>query len=352
MLLRSTWTFKIKTNPSTGEITKYKARFCVDGRRQIHNINYFETYSPVVRWSSIRTCLTLSSLHNWATRAIDFDQAYTQADVDADIYIHLPAGFQIPGPTSYVIKLIKNLYGLKQGGYNFYEKLKYELLRRDFIMSEVDPCIFYKKGIIVLTYVDDCLIFAQDSSLVTDFYNSLQKDFNCTDEGEADGYLGVEIKKNNSTITLKQPQLVKRACLQLGLQDANPKSTPIVKPLLHAFINGKERDPSAFHHRSAIGILSYLAGCTRPDMSMPVNQAAKYSNDPKAAHDTAVKRIGKRLLGTLGKGLEFKTDATKGLEVCVDADFAGACDSDASDDPTSVCSRTGFVIKHQNCPIL
>ena len=162
-------------------------------------------------------------MHNWATRAIDFDQAYTQADVDADIYTHLSAGFQIPGPIAHVIKLIKNLQGLKQGGYNFYEKLKYELLRRDFIMSEVDPCIFYKKGIIVLTYVDDCLTFAQDSSLVTDFYNSLQKDFNCTDEGEADGYLGVEIKKNNSTITLKQPQLVKRACLQLGLQDANPK---------------------------------------------------------------------------------------------------------------------------------
>ena len=50
-----------------------------------------------------------------------------------------PAGFQILGPIAHVIKLIKNLHGLKQGGYDFYEKLKYELLRRDFIMSEVDP---------------------------------------------------------------------------------------------------------------------------------------------------------------------------------------------------------------------
>ena len=54
---------------------------------------------------------------------------------------------------------------------------------------------------------------------------------------------------------------------------------------------------------------------------MPANQAAKFSNDPKATHDTAVKRIGKCLLGTQDKGLELKPDVTKGLEAFVDADF-------------------------------
>ena len=58
---------------------------------------------------------------------------------------------------------------------------------------------------------------------------------------------------------------------------------------------------------------------------MPLNQAAKFSNDPKAAHDTTVKRISKCLSVTLEKGLEFKPDATKDLELFADADFAGAC---------------------------
>ena len=74
-----------------------------------------------------------------------FDQAYIHAEVDADICIHLPAGFHMPGPIAYAIKLIKKLHGLRQDGYNFYEKLKYELLKRDFSMSAVDPCVFYKK---------------------------------------------------------------------------------------------------------------------------------------------------------------------------------------------------------------
>jgi len=65
---------------------KYKAIFCIDGRQQVKDVNFFETYAPVVKWDSIRTCLTLSSIYNWKTRAIDFDQAYMQADVDAEIY--------------------------------------------------------------------------------------------------------------------------------------------------------------------------------------------------------------------------------------------------------------------------
>ena len=82
-----------------------------------------------------------------------------------------------------------------------------------------------------------------------------------------------------------------------------------------------------------------------------MNQANVFSDDPKATRDTSVKRIGECLLGTQNKGLGLKLDATKGLEALADADFAGACNSSTSDDPTSVCSRNGFVIKHQNCPI-
>ena len=164
----------------------------------------------------------------------------------------------------------------------------------------------------------------------------IKKDFKCIDEGEADEFLGVEIRKNKSTTTLKEPKLIKRSCSQLGLQDANPKSTPVAKPLLNALVNGKEKDPSTFHHTSEIGVSSCLVRSTRTRMSMPANQATKYSNDPKAAHDTTVKRISKHLLSAQDKGLEFKPDGTKVLEVFVDADFAGEYNSSASDDPTSI----------------
>ena len=224
--------------------------------------------------------------------------------------------------------------------------------KRGFIQLEADPCVFYKKGIIVLCYVDDCLLFAQEQKDIDELIASLKQDFNCTDEGEADRYLRVKIKSEDGKMTLKQPQLIKRIIELLRLTDANPKGTPVVKPLLNKNADGKERNEDSFHYRSVVGSLSYVAGCTRPDISMAVHQAAKFSNDPKVSYDTAVKRIGKYLLGSLDKGLIYEHDVSKGLEVFVDADFAGGFDKINAEDPASVYSRTGYIIKYTGCPII
>ena len=85
---------------------------------------------------------------------------------------------------------------------------------------------------------------------------------------------------------------------------------------------------------------------------MAVHQAAKFSNNLKASYDTAVKRIGKCLLGSEDKGLTHEPDVEKGLEVFVDADFAGGFEKSTAEDPASVHSRTGFVIKYAGCPIV
>ena len=153
-------------------------------------------------------------------------------------------------------------------------------------------------------------------------------------------------------MTLKQPQLIKRIAQTLGLEESNTKATPVVKPFLNKNTDGKERSDDSFHCRSAIGSLSCLVGCTRPDMSMAVHQASKVSNRPKACHDTAVKRIGKHLLGTSEEDLIYEPDVSKGLEIFVDDDFAGAFDETVAEDPASVCSRTGCIIKCSRYPIM
>ena len=85
---------------------------------------------------------------------------------------------------------------------------------------------------------------------------------------------------------------------------------------------------------------------------MAEHQAAKFSSDPKEAHDAAVKRIGKYLLGSMDKGLTHEPEIGKGLETHVDADFAGGFDIVNAEDPASACSRTGHVIKHAGFPIM
>ena len=85
---------------------------------------------------------------------------------------------------------------------------------------------------------------------------------------------------------------------------------------------------------------------------MSVHQVAKFSTNPKACHDTAVKRIGKHLLGTSYEGLMHEPNLEKCLEVFADADFAGGCNATNAEDPEMACSRTGFVIKCAGSPII
>ena len=99
-------------------------------------------------------------------------------------------------------------------------------------------------------------------------------------------------------------------------------------------------------------MLTYLARNTRPDPEYAVHQYVRFQSDPREPHANAIKRIGRYLLGTKDKGISFKptTDLSQ-FECYVDADFAGNYTSDTCEDPNSVKSRTGCVIKYAGCPI-
>jgi hypothetical protein len=138
-LLSSVWQMKRKRKPSTGEISKYKARMNVNGKEQIKGIHYEETYAPVVGWATIRFFMSLAIINNWYTRQIDFVLAYTQANIERDLYMKLPSGFVIPGrelteedQKNHVLKLEKNLYGQKQVRRVWYLHLKKNLIKLGF----------------------------------------------------------------------------------------------------------------------------------------------------------------------------------------------------------------------------
>ena len=113
---------------------------------------------------SVRLLLSIAKIYKLESKAIDFVLAFPQADLDVDIWMYLPIGFQVDGETEenserhYILKLNKSLYGLKQASFNWYEKLKQGLIDRGFTPSQIDPCIYLKEGMIVLTYVDECII--------------------------------------------------------------------------------------------------------------------------------------------------------------------------------------------------
>ena len=146
---------------------------------QIHGENFWDTYAPVVNWISIRMMLTLSVAQKLYTTSIDFTLAFPQAKTDVTIYMEVPIGCIVP-EGDLICHLLKNVYGLKQAAKTWFEYLRDALInseangRYSFRQSVVDPCIFYKEGITLITWVDDCLIFAKDKDLADKFIEQLR----------------------------------------------------------------------------------------------------------------------------------------------------------------------------------
>ena len=363
--IKAIWSFKRKRRPD-GSLLKHKARLCAHGGMQRWGDNYWETYSPVVNMLSVRLLLSLATIFKLDSKAIDFVLAFPQADLDTDIWMYLPSGFQVDGETEddstryYILKLNKNLYGLKQGSYNWYEKLKKGLTDREFVPSKIDPCLYLKPGMIVLTYVDDCIIVGTSMKDIDAFIKSMQEgpeNFILTDEGDIDKFLGIEIKKlAPNKFELVQPFLIDRIVTLLGLENnefessSNSRSTPVARPVLSKDLEGKPRK-LPWKYRTAVGMLTYLQGNSRPEIAMAVHQVARFTNDPKLCHEKAIMRIGRYLLHTKNRGIIFEPDKSKGLECYVDADFAGGWSNADTNDADNVMSRTGFVIMYANCPI-
>eukprot|EP00956_Cyclotella_meneghiniana_P002311 scaffold2611_cov43-Cyclotella_meneghiniana.AAC.4 len=231
--------------------------------------------------------------------------------------MELPRGF-VPdddpvNKRSCVLKLKENLYGLKQASFNSFDKLKTDLVDRGFKPSQIDPYLYFKKGMIVLTYVDNCIIVGTEMKKIDRFVESMKND-------------------NGWEAT------------------TNTKKSPVGKQVLNKDLNGKPRKIK-WKYRTAVRMISYLQGNTRPDISMACHQTARFCIDPKLSHEQANMRIGGYLLGTKNRGIIYEPDPKNGLECYVDADFAGGWSLEDSDDADNVMSRTGYVLFYAGCPI-
>jgi hypothetical protein len=108
----------------------------------------------------------------------------------------------------------------------------------------------------------------------------------------------------------------------------------------------------AWNYRSIIGMLLYLSTNTRPDIAFAVSQAARFSNNPKQSHATAVKTIVRYLLGTKDKGTVVTPTGKLDLKLYVDADFAGLYKREPDTDPNSARSRTGYILILGGFPLI
>ena len=138
------WVFIRKRNEKN-EIVRYKARLVAQGFSQRPGIDYEETYSPVMDASTFRYLISLAVSENLEMRLMDVVTAYLYGSLDTDIYMKIPEGFKMPEALKSkpkeicAIKLQRSLYGLKQSGRMWYNRLSEHLLKKGYVNNPICP---------------------------------------------------------------------------------------------------------------------------------------------------------------------------------------------------------------------
>nr|GFB74696.1 zinc finger, CCHC-type [Tanacetum cinerariifolium] len=183
--------------------------------RQKEGIDFFDTYAPVARISTIRLLLALAAIHDLVIHQVDVKAAFLNGDLDEEIYMKQPEGFVMPGHESKVCKLKKSLYGLKQAPKQWHQKFDDVVLSNGFSLNQADKCVYSKfdasgKGVIICLYVDDMLIFGTDQDQVNKTKEFLSSKFDMKDLGEAEVILGIRIKRGNNGISVSQSHYIEK----------------------------------------------------------------------------------------------------------------------------------------------
>jgi hypothetical protein len=192
-VLPSTWAFKIKHYPD-GRVKKFKARFCAQGDRQKEGIDYFETWAPVVQWSTVQIVMILAIKMKLISVQCNITAAFVHGRVTEIIYVHQPRGFN-RGKRDEVLCLKRTLYGLKQLPQYFFHYLTECLIKQGLTALQFDPCLFISKLLNIIIYVDDILIYGRSDEEINDLIEGLKRDeITLHHKGTTEGYLGVDIQ--------------------------------------------------------------------------------------------------------------------------------------------------------------
>ena len=300
------WIFKKKMK-ADGSIDKYKARLVIKGYRQKEGLDYFDTYSPVTRITSIRLVLSIAAIRNLQVHQMDVKTAFLNGELEEEIYMEQPDGFVAPGQENKVCKLVKSLYGLKQAPKQWHQKFDQAMLESGFKINECDKCVYVKNTtygyVILCLYVDDMLIIGSDGKMIRSTKDMLKSKFDMKDMGLADVILGIKITRTQDGLILSQTHYVDKILEKFAKDDTSIARTPI-DTSQHLSKNRGE-SVGQLEYSRIIGSLMYLMTCTRPDLAYAVSRLSRYTSKPSSEHWKSITRVLRYLRYTREYGLHY-----------------------------------------------
>ncbi|GBN43947.1 Retrovirus-related Pol polyprotein from transposon TNT 1-94 [Araneus ventricosus] len=270
----SRWVYKIKKN-ADGTVQRFKARLVARGYSQKVGVDFNETFSPVERWDTIRTVLSVAAYKKLKLVQFDVKTAFLYGDLQGDIYMHQPQGFE--DGSGQVSKLLKSIYGLKQAP----------------------------------------KVASVDEQAVKQFLEKLKSEFSVV-IGAANYFLGMQIEcLENGDIFVHQEGYCRKILKHFEMSECNSVSTSVEKGTITT--DHSEFLPATVPYREAIGSLMFLAIVSRPDITFAVGVLSQVLHKPQQVHWSMIKRIMCYLKGTEKCGILFQCNEDNTLECFTDA---------------------------------
>ncbi|KAG8479467.1 hypothetical protein CXB51_029912 [Gossypium anomalum] len=251
------WIFKVKRN-SDGSVARYKDRLVVKGYLQEARVDFQETFSPVVKPTTIRLVLAFAVSLGWSLRQVDINNAFLNGDLQEDIYMVQPPGFEQLGPDGQQLKFI---------------------LEAKFQASKADSSLFIQNSgsqlIYVLVYVDDIVVTGTNSSAIDKFVTELHDRFSLKDLGRLNYFLRIQVTYSSTGIFLSQQKHIQDLLCRASMDKLNSSPTHMVST---CHLSNHEGSPIEDEHlfRSIVGALQYVI-IIRPDIAFAVNKFTRSS---------------------------------------------------------------------------
>lgn len=268
------WIFTIKYK-ADGTIDRFKAKLVTKGYTQTYGIDYQETFVPFAKINKVRVLLSLVANLDWPLQQLDVKNAFLNGDLEEEVFMELPPGFSEEGQVEKVCRLEKALYGLKQLLRAWFAKFTKAIKRHGYTQAHSDHTLFYKhqhKLVIIIVYVDDIIITGDDHKEADRIKKNLAQCFEMKDLGKLRYFLGMEVARNKTGISVSQRKYVMDLLIEIGMLGCKPVYTPM-DPTIK--LGSKEEDPlvDKGQYQRLVGKLIYLVH-TRPDIAFSVNNVS------------------------------------------------------------------------------
>uniref|UniRef100_H3H1B3 Reverse transcriptase Ty1/copia-type domain-containing protein n=1 Tax=Phytophthora ramorum TaxID=164328 RepID=H3H1B3_PHYRM len=338
------WVFKIKRK-ADGSIEKSKARLVAKGFKQKYGIDYTETFSPVVKYVTLRMIIAIAKYFGWPLDQLDVVTAFLYGVMKEVVFCVVPEGVELDGNFD-CLELVKAIYGLKQASRVWNETFDEFMCSIGFQVSAFDPCLYIKvvdgQCVLVLVYVDDVLITGSSPELISRTKTGLKTRFEMTDSGKCAFVLGIELVDGpDGSVTMCQRRYVDDILKRFAMDECKAVVSPVDMGTRLVPSDAATKVNAPF--REAVGALMHLMTATRPDIAYAVGYVSRFMENPQEEHWVAVKRIFRYLQGTKTHGICFKP----GDKI----DFRGYSDADWAGDLADRKSTSGYTFMLMSAPV-